>query len=134
MILIIKYFLKSSLGFTFRLFRLVSLIKILNKKKSLYFVFNYHSFSKYNNYYINVGSILETGYKENFDKQVRFFKKHFLFKYPKEFFSLKEPLHAVLLTFDDGYKDNYDIAFPILSKHKIKSIFFIVSSLNRLIQ
>ena len=126
---IIVLIFKETLGFIVRFTGILFLIKLLNKKNEMYFVFNYHSFSKYNNYYINVGSILETGYKENFDKQVRFFKKHFLFKYPKEFFSLKEPLHAVLLTFDDGYKDNYDIAFPILSKHKIKSIFFIVSSL-----
>jgi len=126
---IIVLIFKETLGFIVRFTGMLYLIKLLNKKNEMYFVFNYHSFSKYNNYYINVGSILETGYKENFDKQVRFFNKHFLFKYPKEFFSAKVSLHAALLTFDDGYKDNYDIAFPILSKHKIKSIFFIVSSL-----
>ena len=103
-------------------------IKLINKKNEMYFVFNYHSFSKYNNYKIIKGNILETGYRENFNKQVVFFKKHFLFKYPKDFFYSKEPLHAALLTFDDGYKDNYDIAFPILCKHKVKSIFYCIIS------
>ena len=31
---------------------------------------------------------------------------------------------STLLTFDDGYKDHYDIVLPILVKKKIKGIFF----------
>lgn len=35
------------------------------------------------------------------------------------------PENAVLLTFDDGYIDNYTYAFPILDEYKIQGTFFI---------
>jgi peptidoglycan/xylan/chitin deacetylase (PgdA/CDA1 family) len=35
------------------------------------------------------------------------------------------PRHAVLVTFDDGYRNNFAIAAPILRKHGIPAIFFL---------
>ncbi|RLS58308.1 MAG: hypothetical protein DWH91_02520 [Planctomycetota bacterium] len=32
---------------------------------------------------------------------------------------------SVLLTFDDGYRDNYELAFPILKVHNASAVFFI---------
>lgn len=37
------------------------------------------------------------------------------------------PDKPVLLTFDDGYLDNYEIAFPILEEFGLKGTFFIIS-------
>ena len=34
----------------------------------------------------------------------------------------------VLLTFDDGYKDNYDLAYPILKKYNIPFAVFLTTS------
>lgn len=125
----IKYLLKESVGFVLRVFRVHVLIKKLSK--NFYLVFNYHSFSKYNNYKVKRGSILETGYRDNFDKQIKFYNKHFEFSYPEDFFESKSTnQHSVLITFDDGYKDNYDIALPLLQKHNAKAIFFIVTALT----
>jgi peptidoglycan/xylan/chitin deacetylase (PgdA/CDA1 family) len=35
----------------------------------------------------------------------------------------------VLITFDDGYLDNYEIAFPILLSHDVQGVFFLCTSL-----
>lgn len=39
----------------------------------------------------------------------------------------KLPAHPVVLTFDDGYRDNYDIAWPLLEKHGFIGTFCLVS-------
>jgi peptidoglycan/xylan/chitin deacetylase (PgdA/CDA1 family) len=35
---------------------------------------------------------------------------------------------AALLTFDDGYRDSYDEAFPILRRHNVQGVFFLPTS------
>ena len=47
----------------------------------------------------------------------------------KEFYKDIEREKVFILTFDDGYKDFYDIAMPILDKLKFKATIFIVSGL-----
>jgi peptidoglycan/xylan/chitin deacetylase (PgdA/CDA1 family) len=37
--------------------------------------------------------------------------------------------NSVVITFDDGYKDNYTNGFPILKKYNLKATFFIAASL-----
>lgn len=37
------------------------------------------------------------------------------------------PERPVLITFDDGYIDNYKCAFPILKKHNMKACIFLIS-------
>lgn len=38
------------------------------------------------------------------------------------------PEKAAMISIDDGYRNNYDIAFPILKKHNVKATIFVVGS------
>lgn len=66
-----------------------------------------------------------------FDEQITYFKRRF------RVISLAEALHtvecgikepALLITFDDGYIDNYTLAFPILRSHSVPATFFVATS------
>lgn len=39
------------------------------------------------------------------------------------------PENAVALTFDDGYSDNYEIAYPVLKQHSIPATFYVCPGL-----
>lgn len=41
--------------------------------------------------------------------------------------NIKPPPKSVIITFDDGYMENYINAFPILERYNFKAIFFIVT-------
>ena len=44
----------------------------------------------------------------------------------------KFPCNSIVLTFDDGYRDNYTNAFPLLKKYKIPAtIFLSVDNINK---
>jgi peptidoglycan/xylan/chitin deacetylase (PgdA/CDA1 family) len=66
---------------------------------------------------------------EILDQHIRFLKRHFELVGPNE---LRENRRArkrirVLLTFDDGFRNNAEIAAPILDKHSAPAVFFISS-------
>ena len=50
----------------------------------------------------------------------------------------KLPVNSLLITFDDGYYDNYKVVFPLLKKYNLKATFFIntlyISSLPRSVE
>ena len=65
-----------------------------------------------------------------FQQQVQFFKNNFSIVTMEEvifaaYKNQKLPENAILLTFDDGYIDNYTFVFPILEEAGIQGSFFI---------
>ena len=66
-----------------------------------------------------------------FEQQMQFVSKHFnavtfekLTEYKKKG---SFPRNSLIITFDDGYKDNYEIAYPILKKYGIPATIFLVT-------
>lgn len=71
---------------------------------------------------------------KDFDDQIRYFKRNFNLLGLDDFV---ETIHSdkpsskksILITFDDGYANNYDYAFPILQNHKAPAVIFPVTGL-----
>jgi len=75
---------------------------------------------------------VSTSDKHSFEKHIHFFRTRF------RILSLSEAVELIrsradgygqclVVTFDDGFKDNIDIAVPILRKHNVPACFFIIS-------
>lgn len=80
----------------------------------------------------------QLGYKLSYaphklEEVLIFFKEHHI--ETLDFWDLKAilenkktfPEKAVILSFDDGHKDHYTQAFPLLKKHNAKAVFFIIT-------
>jgi peptidoglycan/xylan/chitin deacetylase (PgdA/CDA1 family) len=79
----------------------------------------YHNISRTFSPY---GSIV---FPDNFKKHIKFIKnKGIKFLHPDEFFNSDS---GILLTFDDGFMDLYEFAFPILEEEAVPAIIFVVS-------
>ena len=70
---------------------------------------------------------------ETFDKHIKWYKSKYNIITADELADIiynkkKIPAKSLLITFDDGYADNYLEALPVLGSHKVPAIFFITSS------
>jgi peptidoglycan/xylan/chitin deacetylase (PgdA/CDA1 family) len=69
-----------------------------------------------------------------FEKQVKWLKENqFTSLSLPELFSIlttgkNVPLKPIVLTFDDGYEDNYTKAYPILKKYNFKATIFLITN------
>lgn len=72
-------------------------------------------------------------YYKTFDYELRIIKKLFkVISLEEAFYYIKEgkepEKNSVVITFDDGYVDNFVYAYPLLKKHRLKATIFPVSS------
>ena len=84
----------------------------------------YHGVSKKENFSIN-GRHLPSA---EFQKHLRYFKKHFDILSLTELCNLREDnksRYSIAITFDDAYLNNVQNAVPLLSKYEIPATFFI---------
>lgn len=87
----------------------------------------YHSINDLNNSKIFNPNIVGT---ENFIKQVKFLMKYYNVLSLDYFIENQRKLTGkrnVIITFDDGYKDNFTIAYPILQKYKLPATIFLAT-------
>jgi peptidoglycan/xylan/chitin deacetylase (PgdA/CDA1 family) len=73
---------------------------------------------------------------DHFDEQITYLKRNASIISLEELRSMaagdikdRRPRSRVLLTFDDGYLDNYQIAFPIMRSHGVQGVFFLSTGL-----
>ncbi len=65
-----------------------------------------------------------------FEKQLNYYKKHFSVIPLSEIFDMYRqniipPKPTIAITFDDGFENNYSVAFPILRKYNLPATFFV---------
>ena len=68
--------------------------------------------------------------KNTFEKQIRFLKKTFNVLSLDEFHNriqIRKPFerYSCLITFDDGWRDNFTHAYPVLKKYKLPAVIFL---------
>lgn len=71
---------------------------------------------------------------EEFDRQMKWLSRHTETISERDLLGaikgrIKLPNRSVLVTFDDGYKDQLTVAAPILRAHRIPALFFITPSM-----
>jgi peptidoglycan/xylan/chitin deacetylase (PgdA/CDA1 family) len=100
--------------------------RIKFKENPLAIIYFHHVFEQQNEYHPD--DIVAKG----FDKKVKFLKKHFnILTLPEAMELLKAkrlPPKSLVITFDDGYQDNFTVAAPILKKYNCPATFFISTS------
>jgi glycosyltransferase involved in cell wall biosynthesis/peptidoglycan/xylan/chitin deacetylase (PgdA/CDA1 family) len=65
---------------------------------------------------------------EEFLDQMRYLRRHFEVVGPEELVRHPErPGKRVLITFDDGYRDNFELALPILEDQGVRATFFLTT-------
>jgi peptidoglycan/xylan/chitin deacetylase (PgdA/CDA1 family) len=67
-----------------------------------------------------------------FDRQIAFLAAHYRCVTMDDLAAALDggpalPLNAAVITFDDGYRDNYDLAFPILQRHRVPATFYVTT-------
>ena len=107
------------------------LLRLASNPKHL-IVLNYHRIGNYLEAIGDPGVYSATA--AEFDQQLQFLKQEFDFVDPKrldqslaDIGAGKTKRASVMLTFDDGYKDNFENAVPLLCKHSLQAAFFIPS-------
>lgn len=98
-----------------------ALFRYLNRGKIK--VLMYHSISPVGSYFNN--SVSES----EFICQINYLLKHYSIlsvTQDGQFLNVVPNKVNVLLTFDDGFKDNYTIAAPILSRFGLSAVFFVI--------
>lgn len=128
----LKIFFKKFVKFILVKLSLIRLFYLFAPKGRLV-ILNYHRISgKKDKDYLSEFDLGVT--VEKFEKQMRYLKRNFTvlsFSQAVKLLNTQDiwPRFPVLITFDDGYRDLYINAFPILERYNLPAMVFISTSL-----
>lgn len=90
-------------------------------------IFMYHYIRDYSNPNDPIGVNLSVS-PEKFEEHLTWLKDNGYQTVFPNFFKNPEPLSfkPIILTFDDGYQDAYDNAFPLLQKYQMAGMFYLI--------
>ena len=64
----------------------------------------------------------------NFEAQIKYMSDNgFSFLFPEDIVNSDKYFRPVILTFDDGFRDNYSTAFPILQEYNARATIFMIT-------
>ncbi|WP_286234354.1 polysaccharide deacetylase family protein [Thalassotalea sediminis] len=94
------------------------------------YVFNYHRIGRAEDCYFD--HAIFSCSTEAFEQHIEILKENFEIINTRQLAKLVEQKQLTnnryaLITFDDGYKDNYTNAFPVLKKHHVPAIFYVAT-------
>ncbi len=104
--------------------------KIIEIKRPNFIILYYHRVVKENDLSKETGPNIHLCVKENeFKLQMKFISENFNLISLEELYkcNFRCRKFSVAVTFDDGYLDNYEIAYPILKEYKVPATIFLVS-------
>jgi peptidoglycan/xylan/chitin deacetylase (PgdA/CDA1 family) len=110
----------------------MKIASLLRKDRSC-IILAYHRFVDDRSVYLSKGPVMHHQIRE-FEKEIAYLTKHYVILSIDEAVSKIKSRQgfarpAVVLTFDDGYLDNYTLAYPILKKYNVPATIYLTTGL-----